>query len=311
MTTLTLIVAVALAAQAPPKPAAADDYVGRWNIRITDAEDTFISGGIRIDRNGDQLSGALVWRWGSYGPVKSVAVKDGVLGIVRAAGEGKSDVFEARLHGATLKGQVTYPDGKVHHFEGRRAPVLLTRKAPVWGQPVRLFDGKTLDGWRLRDPKAKNGWAVVDGDLAVVEPKGNADLVSDASFQDLKLHIEFMVDPKSNSGVYLRGRYEVQLLDNPDAKAALDTHGNGAVYSRLAPKVDASKSAGEWQTLDIEFVGRQITVRLNGTTIIQDVVDRHHGRRPQPVRGGGRTADAAGHFHGKVRSPEHRRHPGR
>ena len=97
--------------------------------------------------------------------------------------------------------------------------------------------------------------------------------VSDATFQDLKLHVEFIVDPKSNSGVYLRGRYEVQILDNPDAKMALDTHGCGAVYSRLAPKVDATKTAGEWQTLDIEFVGREIEVRLNGTTIVKDVVD--------------------------------------
>ena len=69
------------------------------------------------------------------------------------------------------------------------------------------------------------------------------------------------------------GRYEVQLLDNPDAKMALDTHGCGAVYSRLAPTVNAAKPAGEWQTLDIEFVGRQTTVALNGTRIIQDVVD--------------------------------------
>jgi hypothetical protein len=286
--------------QAPPNPAAADDYVGRWNVRITDAEDTFASGGIRIDRNGDALSGALVWRWGSYAPVKSVEVKDGVLRIVREERAGKPDVFEARLEGKTLTGQVRYQDGKVHHFDGRRAPLLLSRKAPVWGRPVTLFDGKTLNGWRLRDPKAKNGWAVVDGDLAVVEPKGNADLVSDSAFQDLKLHIEFMVDPKSNSGVYLRGRYEVQLLDNPDAKTALDTHGNGAVYSRLAPKVDASKTAGEWQTLDIEFVGRQIAVRLNGTTIIQDVVDGITGGALSPFEEEAGPLMLQGD-HGKVR----------
>ena len=273
MTTWCFVLAVALAAQASGKPATADDYVGRWNVRITDAADTFVSGGIRIDKSGDRLTGALVWRWGSYAPVKSVEVKDGVLRIVREERAGRLDVFEARLEGNTLKGQVTYPDGKGHHFEGRRAPLLLSRKAPVWGLPVRLFDGRTLNGWHLRDPKAKNGWAVVDSDLAVVEPKGNADLVSDLAFQDLKLHIEFVVDPKSNSGVYLRGRYEVQILDNPDAKAALETHGCGSVYSRLASNVDASKPAGEWQTLDIEFVGRQVTVTLNGTRIIQDVVD--------------------------------------
>jgi hypothetical protein len=220
------------------------------------------------------LSCALVWRWGSFAPVKSAEVKDGMLRIVREekAGSGKQDVFEARLEGQVLKGRVTYPDGKTHAFEGRRAPLLLSRKAPVWGAPMTLFDGTSLAGWHLRDPKAKNGWAVVDGELAVVEPKGNADLVTDASFTDLKLHLEFTVDAKSNSGVYLRGRYETQILDNPDAKMALDTHGCGAIYSRLAPMVIAAEAAGEWQTLDIELVGRQVKVVLSGTLIVQGVI---------------------------------------
>ena len=73
---------------------------------------------------------------------------------------------------------------------------------------------------------------MVNGELAVVEPKDNADLVSEQAFQDMKLHVEFNVEPKSNSGVYLRGRYEIQILDNPDQKMALDTHGCGA---RLQP----------------------------------------------------------------------------
>jgi hypothetical protein len=205
--------------------------------------------------------------------VKSVEVRDGVLHMVREDEKDKRDVFEARLEGETLKGQVSYPDGKVHHFEGRRAPALLSKKAPGWGAPVTLFDGKSLAGWTLRDPKAKNGWAVVDGELAVVEPKGNADLVSDQTFQDAKLHVEFNVEPKSNSGVYVRGKYEVQILDNPDKKMAVDPHGCGAVYSRLAPKSDATKPAGEWQTLDITMIGRRITVVLNGTEVVNGVAE--------------------------------------
>jgi hypothetical protein len=273
MATLSLLLAVALAAQAPARPVTADDYVGRWNVKITDADNTFVSGGIRIDKSDAGLSGGLVWRSGSYAPVKSVELKDGVLRILREEVAGKVDVFEARLEGAILKGQVTYPTGRIQHFEGRRAPLLLSRQAPVWGKPVTLFNGKTLDGWHLRDPKATMGWAVVNGELAVVEPKGNADLVSDAAFGDMKLHLEFNVDAKSNSGAYLRGRYEIQILDNPDARMALDTHGCGAVYSRVAPSSDATKPAGDWQSLDIVFAGRQVTVTLNGRTIVKDVVD--------------------------------------
>ena len=300
MTALAVSVVIALAAQAPATPVTADDYVGRWNVVITDATDTFVSGGIRIDKTGAGLSGGLVWRSGSYAPVKSVDVVDGVLRIVRTAATDKQDSFEARLEGGVLKGQVTYADGKIHHFEGRKAPPLPSFKTSAAWRTVKLFDGKTLNGWRQRDPKAKNGWAVVNGELAVVEPKGNSDLVSDGTFQDMQLHLDFNVDPKSNSGVYLRGRYEVQILDNPDAKMALDTHGCGAIYSRLAPAVDATKPAGTWQTLDIEFIGRQIEVKLNGKTIVKDVVDGITGGALSPWEGEPGPLMLQGD-HGKVR----------
>ena len=300
MTALGIVLAVALAMQAPAKAPAADDYVGLWNVIITDATDTFVSGGIRIDKSGAGLTGALVWRSGSYAPVKSVEVVDGVLRIVRAAGENKQDLFEARLEKGLLKGQVTYPDGKIHHFEGRKAPLLTSFKTSGAWKTTKPFDGKTLDGWHLRDPKAKNGWAVENGELIVAEPKGNSDLVSDVKFQDMQLHLEFNVDPKSNSGVYLRGRYEVQILDNPDPKMALDTHGCGAVYSRLAPKMDATKPAGEWQTLDIEFIGRQIEIKLNGKTIVKDVVEGITGGALSPWEGEPGPLMLQGD-HGKVR----------
>jgi len=273
MTALGIVLAMTLAAQAQARPATADDYVGRWNVIITDATDTFVSGGIRIDRTDAGLAGGLVWRSGSYAPVNSVEVVDGVLRIARGAVAGKQDIFEARLDGGVLKGQVTYVNGRTHRFEGRKAPILPSVRTSAGWRTVKPFDGKTLGGWRQRDPKAKNGWAVVDGELAVVDPKGNSDLVSEATFQDMQLHLEFNIEPKSNSGVYLRGCYEIQILDNPDAKMALDTHGCGAVYSRLAPAVDATKPAGEWQTLDIEFIGREIEVKLNGKTTVKGVVD--------------------------------------
>jgi hypothetical protein len=300
MLTVSLILAGALAAQAPAKTPTADDYAGRWNVKITDAEDTFAGGGFQITKKGGVLSGGVVWRWGSYLPAKSVEVKDGALVIVREENPGKKDTFEARLEGEALKGKVTYPDGKIHHFEGRRAPLLLSKKAPVWGAPVTLFDGKTLAGWKLRDPKKKNGWAVVNGDLAVVESKDNADLVSEQAFQDMKLHIEFNVDPKSNSGVYLRGRYEIQILDNPDQKMALDSHGCGGVYSRLSPKEDATKPAGEWQAYDIEIVGRQIGVTLNGKKIVQGILDGITGGAINPFEGEPGPLMLQGD-HGKVR----------
>jgi hypothetical protein len=297
---VSLILAAALAAQAAPAVSPADAFVGRWNLRITDAEDTFVSGGLEIRKQGEALAAGVVWRWGSYLPAKSVVWKDGLVEIVREERPGRFDVFVVRLEGERMLGQVSYPDGVVQHFEGRRAPLLLDKRAPVWGEPVTLFDGKSLSGWKLRDSKKKNGWAAVNGELAVVDTKDNADLVSERTFQDLKLHVEWNVDAKSNSGVYLRGRYEIQILDNPDAKMALDPHGCGALYSRVAPRLDATKPAGEWQTYDITLVGRQLQVVLNGKQIVNTVVEGITGGALDPFEGEPGPLMLQGD-HGKVR----------
>jgi hypothetical protein len=295
-----LTLTVALAAQSPAKAPNADAYVGRWNVKITDATDTFVSGGFQIGKQDGALAAGLVWRWGSYLPAKSVTLKDGTLHIVREERPGRLDEFEARLEGETLKGQVKLADGTLQHFEGKRAPALEGKKALAWGAPVTLFDGKTLGGWKLRDAKKKNGWAAQNGELAVVETKDNADLVTERTFQDMKLHLEFNVDAKSNSGVYLRGRYEIQILDNPDAKMALDSHGCAALYSRVGPKLDATRKAGEWQTYDITFVGRKLEIVLNGQKVLDTVVEGITGGALNPFEGEPGPLMLQGD-HGKVR----------
>jgi 3-keto-disaccharide hydrolase len=266
MLALSLVLAVALPVGGAPK-AGASAFVGPWNVRITDAADTFVGGGFDVRQTQGKLAASIVWRWGSVLPASTVDVEDGVLRMTREEERGKVDIFEARLDGKGLVGHVRYADGHTQHFEGRRAPELAASAEPHWGPPVTLFDGRSLDGWHLRDPKAKMGWAVVGGDLAVVDPKGNADLVTTRAFQDMKLHVEFNVEPHSNSGVYLRGRYEIQILDDPAPAKA--TEACGALYSRIAPRVDATRPAGEWQTYDITLVGRELTVVLNGTPIIE------------------------------------------
>ena len=262
MMTLSLVLAAAL--QAPAAPAA-DAWLGRWNVKITDVDDTFGGAWFQFAKKNGAATGSVVWRWGSVVPALDLRVDGGTIRFAVAADDKSRDAYEVRIQGATLKGEVKHADGKVHHFEGRRAPELAATAAPLWGDPVSPFDGKTLNGWSLRDPKAKMGWAAADGELQVVEPKGNADLVTAGVFQDMKLHLEFNVEPHSNSGVYLRGRYEIQILD--DKSKATEEHGCGALYSRIAPSVDATKPAGEWQTFDITFVGRRLTVVLNGKTI--------------------------------------------
>ena len=274
MMTLSLVLAAALQAPAAPP---SDAWLGRWNVKIADTGDTFGGAWFQFARKDGALLGSVVWRWGSVVPALDLRADGGTVRFAVVADDKSKDAYEVKISGASLKGEVKHADGKVHHFEGRRAPELAAAAAPQWGEPVTLFDGKTLSGWSLRDPKAQMGWAAVDGELRVVEPKGNADLVTSRSFQDMKLHLEFNVEPHSNSGVYLRGRYEVQILD--DKSKATEEHGCGALYSRIAARVDATKAAGEWQSFDFTFVGRRLTVVLNGQTI-------HDGVTVEGITGG-------------------------
>ena len=131
---------------------------------------------------------------------------------------------------------------------------------------MNLFNGKDLGGWRLTDPGAANPWRVEGGTL--VSPGGGADLVSDRTFGDFKLHVEFNCAAGANSGVYLRGRYEVQVEDEaaPDAPERR----LGGIYGFLAPSIPAARRPGTWRAYDITLVGRRVTVVLDGVTLIDD-----------------------------------------
>jgi hypothetical protein len=121
-----------------------------------------------------------------------------------------------------------------------------------------------LTGWKPRSADDKNNWAVKDGVL--VNAASGTDLVTQRKFTDFKLHTEYRYPKGSNSGVYLRGRYEVQIED--DHGTVADSHGSGGVYGFLTPSINAAKKAGEWQTLDVTLVGRTVTVVLNGERVI-------------------------------------------
>lgn len=124
--------------------------------------------------------------------------------------------------------------------------------------------GKDLAGWKTRH--RENGWRVEKGVLINTPP--SSDLYTEEKFWNFELHYEYKVPPGGNSGVYLRGRYEVQILD--DYGREPQPGGNGAVYGKIVPKVNASRPADQWQTADVKLVGKRVTVRLNGILIIDD-----------------------------------------
>jgi hypothetical protein len=124
-------------------------------------------------------------------------------------------------------------------------------------------DGKDMSGWMAGNTAAQ-AWRIADGTL--VSPGRGADLQSTAVFGDFRLHVEFNCEPGANSGVYLRGRYEVQIEDDVEPEGP--SQRTGAIYGYLAPVVAAPRTPGVWQTYDITLVGRLVTVVLNGKTLI-------------------------------------------
>jgi hypothetical protein len=133
----------------------------------------------------------------------------------------------------------------------------------VWGEPVTLFNGKSLDGWQPLG-RGDSQWSAAGGVLQ--NAKSGANLVTVGKFDDFKLHLEFRVPKGANSGVYLRGRYELQIDDATGLEPS--SHHLGGVYGFIAPSENVARAAGEWQSMDVTLVGRMLTYELNGTAII-------------------------------------------
>jgi hypothetical protein len=238
---------------------------GRWDITINMAGKE-VPSWLEVRHSGlHTLIGEFVGASGSARPVSKVNYTGGKMSftIPPQWEEGNDVTVEGTLQGNSLTGSITLPDGKNYNWTGVRAPALRRNAAPVWGKPIKLFSGTDLKGWRAL---GENQWQAENGILK--SPKSGSNLVTDESFTDFKLHIEFRYQKGSNSGVYLRGRYEVQISDS---KGLEPSKGDlGAVYGFIKPNEMVAKNAGEWQTYDITLVGRMISVVANGKMIICD-----------------------------------------
>ena len=289
--TSTLIIAFVLFFIISPLKASdeTDKYLGRWALHFEEG-----MGWLDVRQEDGYLDADLLWIGGSVTPVANVYIVNGKLLVTRASKanfektDGKirthtiTSTLELEGNGDQLIGKMTMPskDGigaRVFYIHANRIPPLAA--APdlskiKYGKPIKLL-GDDLSGWRLLNPNAVVGWKVEKGVLInnPAQKKGEphihyGNLRTDDEFEDFNLKLSVNVPEGSNSGVYLRGIYEVQVLDSYGKK--LDSHNMGALYSRITPSESAEKKAGKWQKMDITLCDRHLTVILNGKKIIDN-----------------------------------------
>jgi hypothetical protein len=250
-----------------PLLAADSDFNGRWDIttnakramwlELKGAGTPKVSGFFVSDHGGDR------------NVIDHIAIENGELRFSfdrpgRGGTKNPSPEYRAKIIEGKLVGSVGN-----NNFTGVRASVIADKDDGSWkeGTPIQLFNGKDLTGWTALVPGAEMKWSVVDGILRNAPP--TTDIISTQKVWNFKLHVDFRIVEHSNSGIGLRGRYEIQILD--DYGKEPNTHGAGALYSRVAPSVNASKPAGEWQSYDIRLVGRTLTVVHNGKKVLDNV----------------------------------------
>jgi hypothetical protein len=271
--------------------AADNPFLGGWELTIPGGG----AGWLGVEVVNGQLKASLLWGGGSVLPLHSAKLEGDHLVVTRRNSSQRKDengknvtvftteTITASMDGDTLKLTTSKPRPNSQgedkaDFTGRREPPM--PPAPdlgqvKFGEPIQLFNGKDLTGWRLTDPHAISGWSVKEGLLVNEAPqakdkphKNYGNLRTDREFEDFNLTLEVRLAKGGNSGVYLRGIYEVQVADTYGRP--LDPHNMGGIYSRIKPTVSAEKPAGQWQTMDITFVDRHVTVVLNGTKIIDN-----------------------------------------
>lgn len=243
---------------------------GRWDLEIS-KDGTQLPSWLEIKKSGYKtLIGRFVYAFGSARPVAHIKLKNDKFHFtIPSQWESDKEIidmkFEGQLVGDKLQGNMTYIDGKTYPWIAHRAPKFKHTKNPIWGAPVPLFNGKNLDGWHAT---GKNQWTVESGIL--MSKQSGSNLVTDQTFTDFKLHAEFRYPKNGNSGIYLRGRYEVQVADNQGDEPSNIKF--GGIYGFLTPNENAAKTAGEWQAYDITLIGNRVTIIANGITVINDQI---------------------------------------
>lgn len=249
-------------------PEEATGLIGRWDLTVA-KEGKEVPSWLEIKLSGfDILVGAFVADAGSSRPVSYITLQDGVFSFqIPPQWEGGGGLFtvEGKRAGDGIEGTITTNKGNTFHFTGVKAPYLVRTGEVQWGKPIELFNGKDLTGWKASGDNSQ--WVVENGIL--INKETGANLISEQRFEDFKLVAEFRYAEGANSGIYLRGRYEVQIEDSPK-----DRHPGslyfGGIYGFLSPSEMATLGPNEWNKYEITLRGRMVTIVANGKTIINN-----------------------------------------
>ncbi len=291
---LVMIIAViALAQKTNP-------FIGRWDMTVTVGGDRYPSW-IEVTEKDGALQARVQQRTGNVAPVAAVKMDGSRLVVTvvsaapprpasenRPATTGRPEItWELTESGGKLSGVQKQGDTN-WQLAGVRAPALKRAPPKAWTDPEPLFNGKDLSGWEPvnNTPEARashftSHWASRNGEL-VNEARGS-NLRTTRTFDDFKIHVEYVCPPDENSGIYLRGRYEAQVAPQPAATQQAGPPrfprgggatgyrnpfgGVGSIYGMLGPATPPPFRP-EWQTYEITLIGRWVTVVFNGVTTV-------------------------------------------
>lgn len=270
MKTFRLVMAMGVVLTGAAAAQDAKTFLGRWDMTVTPASGNPYPQWMELVEKDGKIEGRVQPRGGGWRPILGAKVEGGRLAIaVSAAGRGPAINWELTSAGADkLTGIEKRGENNGPALVGLRAPKLDRPMPKKWAKPVAIFNGKDLTGWEPIGNVKNNKWVARGGELVndnpVVEGRrgpGAANIKTTEKFQDFKLHIEVNCPEGGNSGIYLRGRYEVQVGTEG---GKLPDHEMGAIYSHYPPPAGAELGLGQWTAFDITLVGRHVTVVRDG-----------------------------------------------
>jgi hypothetical protein len=274
----TILFAAVFCAATIPAWAQKNPFLGRWDLTITPQSGNPYPGWIELTEKDGKLEGRYQPRGGAWRNLAAAKVDNGhLVATIQAAGRGPEVTWDFTAAGEKLTGVEKRGEAAGTSIVGVRAPELKKPMPKAWSEPVALFNGKDLSGWEPLGNVQNNKWVARDGELVNDNPPpaegqprvpGASNIKTTGKYQDFKLHIEVNCPEHGNSGIYLRGRYEIQVGTEGGTQP---THEMGAVYSHFAPSVDTGLRLGQWTSFDITFVGRYVTVLRDGVKIHDNV----------------------------------------